>query len=45
MRDDYTSTGIAGADKILGDKGIPKGHSILVAGGPARGTGHGFYSL
>ena len=37
MSDDYTSTGIAGADKILGEKGIPKGHSILVAGGPGSG--------
>ena len=37
MSDDYTSTGIAGADKILGEKGIPRGHSILVAGGPGSG--------
>jgi len=37
MSDDYTSTVIAGADKILGEKGIPRGHSILVAGGPGSG--------
>jgi len=37
MSDDYTSTGITGADKILGEKGIPRGHSILVAGGPGSG--------
>jgi KaiC/GvpD/RAD55 family RecA-like ATPase len=37
MSDDYTSTGIAGADKILGQKGIPRGHSILIAGGPGSG--------
>jgi RecA/RadA recombinase len=37
MGGDYTSTGIAGADKILGEKGIPRGHSILVAGGPGSG--------
>jgi hypothetical protein len=36
MSDDYTSTGIAGADKILGEKGIPRGHSILIAGGPGK---------
>jgi KaiC/GvpD/RAD55 family RecA-like ATPase len=37
MTDDYVSTGIAGADKILGEKGLPRGHSILVAGGPGSG--------
>jgi len=37
MSDDYISTGITGADKILGEKGIPRGHSILVAGGPGSG--------
>ena len=35
--DDYIPTGIAGVDKILGEKGIPRGHSILVAGGPGSG--------
>ena len=34
---DYVPTGIAGADKILGGKGIPRGHSILIAGGPGSG--------
>jgi len=37
MIDDYIPTGILGVDKILGDKGIPRGHSILVAGGPGSG--------
>ena len=34
---DYVPTGIPGTDKVLGDKGIPKGHSILIAGGPGSG--------
>ena len=34
---DYVPTGIPGADKILGEKGIPRGHSILVCGGPGSG--------
>jgi len=34
---DYVPTGISGADKILGEKGIPRGHSILIAGGPGSG--------
>jgi KaiC/GvpD/RAD55 family RecA-like ATPase len=34
---DYVPTGIPGADKILGEKGIPKGHSILICGGPGGG--------
>jgi KaiC/GvpD/RAD55 family RecA-like ATPase len=37
MSDDYVRTGVAGADKILGEKGIPRGHSILIAGGPGSG--------
>jgi KaiC/GvpD/RAD55 family RecA-like ATPase len=37
MVDDYILTGIPGADKILGEKGIPRGHSVLVAGGPGSG--------
>ena len=37
MMNDYVPTGIPGADKILGEKGIPRGHSILVAGGPGSG--------
>ena len=34
---DYVPTGIPGTDKILGEKGIPRGHSILIAGGPGSG--------
>jgi KaiC/GvpD/RAD55 family RecA-like ATPase len=34
---EYTLTGIPGMDKILGDKGIPKGHTILICGGPGSG--------
>ncbi len=34
---DYASTGIPGVDKILGEKGIPRGHSILICGGPGSG--------
>ena len=34
---EYIQTGIPGIDKILGDKGIPKGHTILICGGPGSG--------
>ena len=34
---DYVPTGIPGADKVLGDRGIPRGHSILICGGPGSG--------
>lgn len=34
---EYIPTGIPGVDKILGGKGIPKGHSILISGGPGSG--------
>ncbi|MFX0116870.1 MAG: RAD55 family ATPase [Candidatus Hodarchaeota archaeon] len=37
MSGDYILTGIPGVDKILDDKGIPKGHTILVSGGPGSG--------
>jgi len=37
MADDYVPTGIPGVDKILGDKGIPRGHTILISGGPGSG--------
>ena len=37
MMSDYVPTGIPGADKILGEKGIPRGHSILISGGPGSG--------
>jgi KaiC/GvpD/RAD55 family RecA-like ATPase len=34
---EYIPTGIPGMDKILGDKGIPKGYTILICGGPGSG--------
>ena len=34
---DYTLTDIPGVDKILGNQGIPRGHSILISGGPGSG--------
>jgi KaiC/GvpD/RAD55 family RecA-like ATPase len=37
MVEDYVPTGIPGVDKILADKGIPTGHTILVSGGPGSG--------
>ena len=37
MAIDYVPTGIPGADKILGEQGIPRGHSILICGGPGSG--------
>ena len=37
MAEDYVPTGILGVDKILAEKGIPKGHTILVSGGPGSG--------
>ncbi|MFX0200505.1 MAG: ATPase domain-containing protein, partial [Candidatus Hodarchaeota archaeon] len=37
MSVDYVRTGIPGVDKILADQGIPKGHTILVSGGPGSG--------
>ena len=37
MVEDYVPTGIPGVDKILAEKGIPKGHTILVSGGPGSG--------
>lgn len=33
----YVPTGIPGVDKILGEKGIPRGHTILMCGGPGSG--------
>ena len=33
----YIPTGIIGVDKILADKGIPRGHTVLVSGGPGSG--------
>jgi KaiC/GvpD/RAD55 family RecA-like ATPase len=37
MVDDHVPTGVPGVDKILADKGIPRGHTILVSGGPGSG--------
>jgi KaiC/GvpD/RAD55 family RecA-like ATPase len=37
MAENYVPTGIPGVDKILAAKGIPKGHTILVSGGPGSG--------
>jgi KaiC/GvpD/RAD55 family RecA-like ATPase len=37
MNEKYVPTGISGVDEILAGKGIPKGHSILVSGGPGSG--------
>jgi KaiC/GvpD/RAD55 family RecA-like ATPase len=34
---EYVPTGIPGVDKILGEKGIPQGHTILMCGGPGSG--------
>lgn len=34
---DYVPTGIPGVDAILAGKGIPRGHTILVSGGPGSG--------
>jgi len=34
---DYLRTGIPGADDVLDHQGIPKGHNVLVAGGPGSG--------
>ena len=34
---DYILTSIPGVDKILGNQGIPRGHSILISGGPGSG--------
>ncbi len=34
---DYVATGILGVDRLLADKGIPRGHTVLVSGGPGSG--------
>ena len=34
---DYLATGIPGVDTVLGGQGIPRGHSILICGGPGSG--------
>lgn len=33
----YTSTGITGLDALLNRKGIPRGNSVLISGGPGSG--------
>ena len=33
----YVPTGIPGVDTVLGEKGIPEGHTILMCGGPGSG--------
>ena len=35
--ENYVPTGIPGVDEILAAKGLPKGHTILVSGGPGSG--------
>jgi KaiC/GvpD/RAD55 family RecA-like ATPase len=37
MAEDHVPTGIPGVDKILAEKGIPRGHTILLSGGPGSG--------
>ena len=37
MAVDYVPTGIPGVDRILAGEGIPRGHTILVSGGPGSG--------
>lgn len=37
MDSEYVPTGIPGVDRTLADQGIPRGHTILVAGGPGSG--------
>ena len=37
MSSEYVPTGVAGVDRILGEKGIPRGHTVLVSGGPGSG--------
>ena len=34
---DYVRTGIPGVDRMLGEVGIPQGHTVLVSGGPGSG--------
>ncbi len=34
---DYIPTGIPGVDEILAGKGVPRGHTILLSGGPGSG--------
>ncbi|MFN2213531.1 MAG: RAD55 family ATPase [Anaerolineales bacterium] len=34
---EYVLSGIAGVDQLLNGKGIPKGHTVLISGGPGSG--------
>jgi KaiC/GvpD/RAD55 family RecA-like ATPase len=34
---EFLSTGVAGVDQLLEGRGIPKGHTVLVSGGPGSG--------
>lgn len=37
MSSEYVPTGIPGVDRVLANQGIPRGHTILVSGGPGSG--------
>jgi KaiC/GvpD/RAD55 family RecA-like ATPase len=37
MNSRYVPTGIPGVDRVLANQGIPRGHTILVSGGPGSG--------
>jgi KaiC/GvpD/RAD55 family RecA-like ATPase len=37
LTENYVPTGIPGVDRILASKGLPKGHTVLVSGGPGSG--------
>lgn len=37
MQDDYVHSGVPGVDEVLVGRGFPKGHTILVSGGPGSG--------
>jgi len=37
LTENYVPTGISGLDNILATKGLPRGHTILVSGGPGSG--------
>jgi KaiC/GvpD/RAD55 family RecA-like ATPase len=37
MIESYVPTGVSGVDKILAGRGIPRGHTVLVSGGPGSG--------
>jgi len=37
MIEGYVPTGIPGVDRVFAEKGIPRGHTVLVSGGPGSG--------